>query len=137
MSERYENINRARSPLKLGALVAFGVIAWIGGMYGAPWIFFVPIALGGGLLAWNIVFGTDQHFIMDEATMRWGTPKTETVVALSDIAKVVIKDWSDSTDFVIQHRDGRLTPIPSNAGPSRPKRFAAALEARGVPVEEK
>ncbi|MEL6773284.1 MAG: hypothetical protein AAFP23_00890, partial [Pseudomonadota bacterium] len=65
MSERYESINRARSPLKLGALIAFGVIAWIGGGYGAPWIFFVPIALGGGLLAWNIVFGTDQHFIMD------------------------------------------------------------------------
>lgn len=135
MPEPYESIARARSPLNLFGVGVFVFMVVLGLAFAAPWWYFAPVLIGGVLLLWHVALGRDRHFRMDDSTMRWGTTREETAVPLDDIAKVEIQDWSDSTDYVIHHRDGHRTTIPATVNTGGEYRLTEALKARGILVE--
>lgn len=123
------------------ALPVIGVgFAAVGMDGGAPWFWYVPVGLFVVLSLYGLML-RDAVFVIDDRAMHWQTGERDGrgdgEVALSNVARVVVDDWSDSTDYHIIRTDGRRLTLPPTLDLGPTNRLRDALAAHGIPLDRR
>jgi hypothetical protein len=134
MNEVYEYRCPGRRSIVWLIAAIQAVLLWLAVTHDAPWFIWAiwgPTSLAVAyLLLANPISGLrvdDRYLVLSP----WRKPRE---IPLSEIARVEIRDWSDSTDVVIHLRDGgAVSTFSGDIPPSRC--FESILTARGVTVD--
>jgi hypothetical protein len=101
---------------------------------GAPWFFYLPVVLGGSLLLFPLMKNRVDGLSLAPDYLTLGAWRAPQTVPVSEISKIEIVSWSDSTDMRVHLKSaGIVTAFPGDIPPREP--FAAALARRGIPLE--
>lgn len=131
----YRYAERGRRPLTLVALAFAAVLLGLGVRYDAPVVWLVVVGVPAFALLGLVVRNTETWIVVAPDSLTWHDGWRETRLARDRIARVEVREWSDSTDVIVHLADGSSETIPDRCRPGA-RRLAAELSARGYPVDD-
>lgn len=124
-----------RRPATVAAFIAAAAFALFGVANGAPLWWLLPVGFALVALAWMVFANPQATLTLGKSGLCWSDGGNETRIALSEIAHVRFRLWTDGPDSVeVVLHNGVETAIPSACAPPKAD-LVAALKLQGVSVE--
>ncbi len=108
--------------------VVYGAVA------GAPWFVLAPGMVGGVVTLVAVVVNRRHGVAMEGDRVVW-SGKRRVEHAIGEVVGIGVKDWTDSSDWVMKLRDGSVIELPAAALPPRHLLERLCREA-GVRLED-
>lgn len=134
MTKIYSYDEPGRRPTVYLGTVVFAVVL-VGAFYNAaPWFFYLPLLGGGAMLLYMLVKNPVSGVTLYKDRLVLSPLLHPNSIPLSDIERIEIISWSDSTDMKVHLKSGdSISAFSGDIPPRAP--FAKALAQVGIPLE--
>ncbi len=119
-----------------GALLALGIgMLALALVLTAPWFVILPLAAFAAMMAYLVLRNPRAGLAIDSGAIEFWHGRRHERIAVTEIAQVQIKRWSESVDVAIHRHDGAVIDLPDRCRPAA-ESLTPLLESAGITVTE-